>query len=90
MDSTSGGNEREMAVHTPGVVSEGNVKANSTSFVRSIDTQVPYLLGACIDSTSDVGGWVANQCGHLPPLPYLRQGGSFAKLCHQPRRCWLK
>lgn len=70
MDSTSGGNEREMAVHTPGVVSEGNVKANSTSFVRSIDTQVPYLLGACIDSTSDVGGWVANQCGH----PYLTLG----------------
>lgn len=70
MDSTSGGNEREMAVHTPGVVSEGNVKANSTSIVRSIDTQVPYLLGACIDSTSDVGGWVANQCGH----PYLTLG----------------
>lgn len=71
MDSTSGvHNEREMAVHTPGVVSEGNVKANSTSFVRSIDTQVPYLLGACIDSTSDVGGWVANQCGH----PYLTLG----------------
>lgn len=70
MDSTSGGNEREMAVHTPGGVSEGNEKANSTSFVRSIDTQVPYLLGACIDSTSDVGGWVANQCGH----PYLTLG----------------
>lgn len=52
------------------LVSEGNVKANSTSFVRSIDTQVPYLLGACIDSASDVGGWVANQCGH----PYLTLG----------------
>lgn len=26
MDSTSGGNEREMAVHTPGVVSEGKGK----------------------------------------------------------------
>lgn len=67
MDSTSGGNEREMAVR---VVSEGNEKANSTSFVRSIDTQVPYLLGACIDSTSDVGGWVANQCDD----PYLTLG----------------
>lgn len=70
MDSTSGGNEQDMALHTSGVVPEGDVKANSTNFVRSIDTQVPYLLGACIDSTSDVGGWVANQCGH----PYLTLG----------------
>lgn len=65
MDSTSGGNEQDMALHTSGVVPEGDVKANSTSFFRSIDT-----LGACIDSTSDVGGWVANQCGH----PYLTLG----------------
>lgn len=41
MDSTSGGNEQDMALHTSGVVPEGDVKANSTSFFRSIDNLPP-------------------------------------------------